>query len=234
VESSPEGDNTRDGDEQTRRADGDAPDSWHGGGPDGEETRLDDFWSMQLERPVPEEVVRKGTYLIRQQRFRELCEDASPARALNYLQNEVYAVVNHSDLEEESLFRSLLSHLLTPSARSTAGASEPQRPASRKRSRSAEPQEKVARQRESVTDSDMAEDASPSSSRVEVRRSLERPRYVISLEEDPAEGGSSGGGQPPSPARYKQRMDVYESLMKYMNADAKEPDSNLIDMLNID
>ena len=46
-------------------------------------------------------------------RFRELCEDQSPATALRFLQCEVSSVVNHDDNEEASNFRSLLAYLLS-------------------------------------------------------------------------------------------------------------------------
>lgn len=76
------------------------------------ELRLDDFWSMTLIRAGREEVVRRAVYQIRQQRFREMCEDQPPLTALRYLQTEVADVVDHSDSEEADIFRSLLPHLL--------------------------------------------------------------------------------------------------------------------------
>jgi len=222
----------KDGSTRARlNADGDNAES---SSPDGEDKRLDDLWSMRLERPEPEDIVRRGKYLIRQQHFRELCEDASPMKALSYLQNEVSELVNHDDPEEASLFRSLLTHLLAPSARSIPSAPA-SRTSRRKRTRSAEPEEKVARQRESGEDDDaMVDGTSSSQMRVEVRRSIEKPRSVFTFEEDPGERALSEGAQPPSPARYKQRLEVYEKLMKFVNADAKEPDKSLLDLISFD
>ncbi|KAI0271999.1 hypothetical protein BGY98DRAFT_179806 [Russula aff. rugulosa BPL654] len=37
------------------------------------EQRLDDFWSTSLSRPAREEIVRRGTFRIRCQQFRETC-----------------------------------------------------------------------------------------------------------------------------------------------------------------
>ena len=37
-----------------------------------------------------------------------------------------------------------------------------------------------------------------------------------------------------SPARYKQRTEVFEQLMKYVNSDAKQPDKDLIRLINVD
>lgn len=47
-------------------------------------------------------------------RFREMCEDSAPVKALHFLQSEVSSVVDHSDSQEEEIFRSLLTHLLAP------------------------------------------------------------------------------------------------------------------------
>ncbi|KAG1715773.1 hypothetical protein ID866_1397 [Astraeus odoratus] len=58
------------------------------------ELRLDDFWSMTLVR------------------FREMCEDQPALAALHYLQTEVGDVVDHANVEEADVFRSLLAHLL--------------------------------------------------------------------------------------------------------------------------
>ena len=46
-------------------------------------------------------------------RFREMCEEQPAVKALRYLQTEVSEVVDHTDPEETSVFRSLLAHLLS-------------------------------------------------------------------------------------------------------------------------
>lgn len=46
-------------------------------------------------------------------RFREMCETESSLAALQYLQQEVSAVVNHNDDEESAAFQRLLSVLLS-------------------------------------------------------------------------------------------------------------------------
>ncbi|KDN41422.1 hypothetical protein K437DRAFT_279066 [Tilletiaria anomala UBC 951] len=83
--------------------------------------RLDDFWQLTLVRPSVEDVLRQAKFLVRQQRFYEMTKGgkgagfASPTamQALTYLQTEVSAVVNHSDEGESTIFRKLMSHLLT-------------------------------------------------------------------------------------------------------------------------
>ncbi|KAL4078206.1 Muskelin N-terminus-domain-containing protein [Scleroderma yunnanense] len=110
-DSARDGDRDRDGD---REEDGNRQ---HRPQTRARELRLDDFWSMTLVRAGPEEVVRRGIYQIRQQRFREMCEDLPPLTALHYLQRDVADVVDHTNSEEADAFRSLLAHLLaiTPS-----------------------------------------------------------------------------------------------------------------------
>ncbi|KAF8134289.1 Muskelin N-terminus-domain-containing protein [Boletus edulis] len=116
---------TRGGDTEGAGEDGAGNGNWTEGGASGEEdrsrsglreTRLDDFWAMNLVRAAPDEVIRQAKYLIRRQRFREMCEEQPAVKALRYLQTDVSDVVDHTDPEETSVFRSLLAHLLSPSA----------------------------------------------------------------------------------------------------------------------
>lgn len=60
-------------------------------------------------------------------RFRELCEDGEPVKALSFLQGQVSAVVDHDDDNESAVFRSLLSHLLSQSRRTAEGSTPHQR-----------------------------------------------------------------------------------------------------------
>ncbi|PFH53700.1 hypothetical protein AMATHDRAFT_934 [Amanita thiersii Skay4041] len=79
-----------------------------------EEMRLNDLWSISLQRPLADMVVRRARFQIRRQQFREMCEDQSPIKALNFLQNEVADVVDHSDVAESEEFRALMTYLLMP------------------------------------------------------------------------------------------------------------------------
>lgn len=38
---------------------------------------------------------------------------------------------------------------------------------------------------------------------------------------------------PPSPARFKQRVEVFEALLEFINENAKEPSGNLLDCINV-
>ncbi|KAG6820280.1 hypothetical protein H0H93_002892 [Arthromyces matolae] len=79
------------------------------------EERMDDLWQMQLIRAGSDEIVRRAVYQLRQQQFREMCEDAAPIDALTFLQTDVSAFVDHSDAKETEEFQSLLTNLLFPS-----------------------------------------------------------------------------------------------------------------------
>lgn len=153
-----------------------------------------------------------------------MCEDGPPIKALTFLQTKVSAVVNHDDSQEAQAFRSLLSaHLLSAFPRTASGessASSSLRPISvagpstaredspppRKRSRSNSP----ARTTTATTNSD---DVS-----------------IIRWERDPCEPE----GTAPSPERFRQRTEMFERLMAFINEDAKQPDKDLLDILSND
>ena len=68
-------------------------------------------------------------------RFREMCEDGPPVKALNFLQTQVSSVVDHSNAKETETFRALLTHLLAPPSLSASSSysrsTAPSRPISR-------------------------------------------------------------------------------------------------------
>ncbi|KAI0685090.1 Muskelin N-terminus-domain-containing protein [Cerioporus squamosus] len=184
------------------------------------ESRLDDFWQLKIVRPSNEEIVRRALYEIRQQQFREMCEDGPPIKALTFLQTRVSSVVNHDDPEEAQVFRSLLSaHLLAAPARPTPPT------------RAATPVSSGGGRSGS---------GSPESGRADSPPPRKRSRptspmpggsgsgSVLRFEEDPIEAG----GNPPSPERYRQRTQMFERLLAFVNDDAKQPDENLLDMLS--
>ncbi|KAI0049849.1 hypothetical protein FA95DRAFT_1537340 [Auriscalpium vulgare] len=88
------------------------------------EHRLDDFWSMCLVRPGPDEIVRSARFQIRCQQFRELCDEVPAVQALKFLQTEVSNVVDHNTSEAET-FRVLLSRLLTRDAKVPPARKQP-------------------------------------------------------------------------------------------------------------
>ncbi|KAL6298386.1 Muskelin N-terminus-domain-containing protein [Sparassis latifolia] len=205
------------------------------------ENRLDDFWNMQLKRPAPESIVRKATYAVRQQQFREMCEDAPPVKALTFLQTEVSSVVNHADVEEAHQFQSLLSHLLTAPPRRvdttvTSGPVESRRDSEpvRKRSRSDTLADSAVIPSITLAEGDQPMgDATVESTSTSGEAGVTISQPVVRLEVDPGERAGSGRS-PPSPARFKQRTDVFETLLLYVNEDAKQPEKGLLELINTD
>ncbi|KAH8107718.1 Muskelin N-terminus-domain-containing protein [Cristinia sonorae] len=191
--------------------------------------RLDDFWSMQLQRPSSAEIVRRAKYLIRQQRFREMCEDSTPVSALAYLQTEVSSVVDHADPEEAQVFRSLLSHLLTPRSVQPEPTSNHVGPDA-----SHAPKEQPKTPAPGLDEDDPMEDAilveAPGSEAADEGTS----QSVVSLQRDVEVETLGDGLSSPSPERYKQRTEIFEKLMKFVNEDARQPDQNLWDMIDVD
>ncbi|KAL4244322.1 CTLH complex component protein [Abortiporus biennis] len=266
------------------------------GSVDEDDKRLDDFWMLKLKRPVPEDIIRRGKYLIRQQQFREMCEDGPPIKALSYLQTEVSAVVNHNDEDETILFRSLLSHLLIPTPRKSSSLTPSTPPSnsrtstpSRKRSRrdtspfeengsgpgggsgsggkhrmtSHENDTGTGTNTTTTADEDVAmsstneitesnvqsHSASSSMSSISSTSTSTSPgvKSLFTYNVDPLEsvaastsisGGTQGSSTEhhhhPSAARYKQRTEVFEQLLKFVNEDARQPERDLVNMINVD
>ncbi|KAI0335160.1 hypothetical protein GY45DRAFT_1317686 [Cubamyces sp. BRFM 1775] len=184
---------------------------------DADMKRLDDFWRLEIVRPSEEEITRRALFEVRKQQFREMCEDGPPIKALTFLQTKVSAVVNHDDPQEAQAFRSLLSaHLLSAFPRSAPGetASSSSRPTS------------VAGPSTAREDSPPPRKRSRSSSPARTSDDAS----IIRWERDPCEAE----GTAPSPERFRQRTEMFERLMVFINEDAKQPDKDLLDVLSND
>lgn len=159
-------------------------------------------------------------------------------KALNFLQKDVSATVDHSNSEETSTFRSLLSYLLMPSkpptpaiSRRTSGLdttdadseSEDSGAPPKKRSRQSTPEEAWT----SSLDEDqiMAEYASS-------ERSLQLKGGILSMKEDPEERGVRSDASSLSAERFKHRTEVFEKLLEFVGEDAKQPSGNLLDLVH--
>lgn len=197
-----------------------------------------------------------------------MCEEQPAVRALGFLQTEVSSVVDHSSMDEAALFRSLLTHLLNPTARSRPiipggggrsqgnGQSHQHQEGSRKRTRS-EDDWTNRLSGESDEDVDMSNWTSEASSGITtltfgedpLERSLQIPLVSTSTPSNTAPNtndphSTSGLASvptqtstdqpvPPSPTRFKQRVEVFESLLEFINESAKEPSGNLLDCINV-
>ncbi|TFY55491.1 hypothetical protein EVJ58_g8218 [Rhodofomes roseus] len=171
------------------------------------EHRLDDYWKMTLERQV-----WSGSLLI---------------PSLTELQASDRGYRAESDIRDPStaeaeVFRVLLSHLLslppggTSSTPSTSEAKDEDKDTPM-RSPESTP---LPSQDEEMTDSAQAETQTTK-------------RVPVTYDQDPLEETIQSGSQP-TPARFKQRTEVYERLLVFVNADAKQPDRSLVDLINTD
>lgn len=225
----------------------------------GKERRLDDFWRMTLIRPGSEEVIRMATYRIRRQQFREMCEEMPPIKALNFLQTEISAVVDHTDAQEAEAFRSLLTYLLTPSSSTSAASTkEPAKEEEhddlppRKRSRSDPPDHDSDPDHErgdqegvwtdKLGDEDEDEHTHSHSMRAVSAFSLQgiedplervfRRERNRGSEDAGEQESSSGGGL--SGARFSQRNEVFESMLQFVAESEKQPEGRLLDIIDVD
>ncbi|KIJ07718.1 hypothetical protein PAXINDRAFT_89958, partial [Paxillus involutus ATCC 200175] len=212
------------------------------------EMRLDDFWVMKLIRAAPDEVIRRARCQIRRQKFREMCEEQPPLKALRYLQTDVSEVVDHNNPEETSIFRSLLAHLLAPATPlviddpsvTSRDVIEPHEPP-KKRSRPNTPDEAWT----DVIDGDDDGELSPvnpsagyaPSSPLPPFNTLvgtqKRNRSILQMDEDAEEATfRDGDTKPLSAERFRQRTEVFEGLLVFVGEDAKQPEGSLLDLVD--
>lgn len=160
-----------------------------------------------------------------------MCDESAPVKALAFLQNEVSAVVDHDNPKEATIFRSLLSHLLAPKPEPSADSSTAD-PRSNGGSATPSSASSVGTTDGKWTNelpapaprADMDEDAVMLDAASEVLFSEAR------AEDDPYEL-TLRGGRPLAGTRFRQRTEVFESLLKFVEAEGKQPSGSLLDML---
>ncbi|KAJ1510516.1 Muskelin 1, intracellular mediator containing kelch motif [Coelomomyces lativittatus] len=84
-----------------------------GGNPDLKDhtqLRLNDFWELSLQKPDSTTLLRQCLFLIRKQKFLQLCQ-TNREEALFFLQHEISAVVDHEHTESVKAFSNLALHL---------------------------------------------------------------------------------------------------------------------------
>lgn len=168
-------------------------------------------------------------------RFRELCEEVPAVKALGFLQNDVSTAVDHNNPEETSVFRSLLSHLLVPSKPPTPAISRrPSDPdttgAESESEDSGAPPKK--RSRQSTPDETWTSKLDEDAAIMESTSPDRSYRAIITMKEDPEERGLRDTANPVSAERFQQRTEVFESLLKFVGKDAKQPSGNLLDIMS--
>ena len=175
----------------------------------------------------------------RRHRFREMCEEQPAVKALRYLQTEVSVVVDHTNPEETSVFRSLLAHLLSPSAMISAGDAptpskevvEREEPP-KKRSRANTPEEVWT----NVIDGDDDDTQRTPPGSIPLTRSStpgKRSRAVLQMEEDPVETRMREEGRKAvSAERFSQRTEMFERLLGFVGEEVKQPKGSLLDLVD--
>merc|ERR1711862_110886 len=87
------------------------------GGNPGEPTnpylRLGDFWKLELSKPEASCIKSTLVFLIRKQKFLELCV-TDHMNALKYLQQDLASIVDHNNEESSLMFRKLSKYLCQP------------------------------------------------------------------------------------------------------------------------
>jgi len=189
--------------------------------------RLDDFWQMTLLRTPIEDVVRRATLQIRKQQFREMCEDVSPAKALNFLRTTVLPVVDQDDPVETETYRGLLSYLFTPSSPPMSSHPHLKTPSS-----DSDHEDSPPRKRSRPNTPEDTEMSTPPAVDVPAPAAKIPPFDVqlVKETEDPQE--TSGGAAAISAARFQQRNALFESLMEFISEDAKQPSGSLLGALD--
>ncbi|KAF8514139.1 hypothetical protein JB92DRAFT_2920225 [Gautieria morchelliformis] len=170
--------------------------------------RLDDFWSMTFERPTRKEMVRRTKFIARRQHFKELCDTVPSVQALTFLQRDVHAVVDHLSDEETATFRALQSHLFDKASPSQAS-----------------PTDTSGEDIEMMTAGDASLDSSDSALKHSSRSYMPG---IPELERDEQEVDTH---PELTPELFRQRTFVFESLLELINADAKQPSTDLINLV---
>ena len=169
-----------------------------------------------------------------------MCEEQPAVKALRYLQSEVSDVVDHTNPEETSVFRSLLAHLLSPSALISVGdpsissgdAVEREEPP-KKRSRPNTPDEVWTNVIDG--DDDDAQHPSPTPPESIPRCSTpgKRNRAVLQMDEDAVETRMrEEGSKAVSAERFGQRTDMFERLLAFVGGEVKQPQGSLLDLVD--
>ncbi|KAF9073645.1 Muskelin N-terminus-domain-containing protein [Rhodocollybia butyracea] len=206
--------------------------------------RLSDFWKMKLKRLTSDEVIRRSAYLIRQQRFKEMCGTQPAVQSLIYLQNQVSEVVNHDDPDETQLFRSLLTHLLVHSSPISPPSPSSGHNDLASSSLMVSPDSspiKVDRLELLSTDpgsllATPPPTAAPTWSEPgkEVNQAQAPQSDKLQAGEDPFERMLHLTEESVSDECFAQRTKTFEAILEFVNANAKQPAGSLLDLVDVD
>jgi len=169
-----------------------------------------------------------------------MCEEQQAVKALRFLQTDVSAVVDHTNPEETSTFRALLAHIFsTPMATNDSLADSTSTPNDITAESSEEPPKKRSRPNTpdetwtSRLDDDDDEMPDASASAITTLSGQKRRHAVLSMEEDLMEIAlRDPSTKPLSAERFRQRTEVFESLLQFIGEDEKQPMGSLLDMVD--
>ncbi|XP_017485402.1 PREDICTED: muskelin isoform X1 [Rhagoletis zephyria] len=86
--------------------------------------RLDDFWTLELEKPKRNEILMHCRYLVRKLHYEEMAR-TDQLKAMQYLRNHVAEVIDHSNAEQVNNFHKLASLLFRTDDSSAAAGRSP-------------------------------------------------------------------------------------------------------------
>lgn len=182
-----------------------------------------------------------------------MCEEAPPFTALSFLKNNVSEVVDHKNPKESELFRALMRHLLSnPDATLSKSAVPtpksprspvPDSPSSQtshredNRESSSRPRKRPKPERqESGEWTNEIEDDVSAFPVIHTHDGVQRLRDVVDPLEAVIRGKSPGAGSSSGDhlngARYGQRTEVFETLLKLVMDGEKQPSESLLDLVD--
>jgi len=182
--------------------------------------KVDELWCMSLVRPTHDDILRKARFNVRRQQFREMCGKTDSVRALNFLRTEVAAVVDHNDSNEASSFRYLMSHLL----------SLPQSPLISKRKPVPLPDGEPEEDMEFQVDGNIESLVRSASDQSPTMIASGLPDFAWTHSTTQASGSCDNVRALPK-EQFQERTSVFETILEFINDAAKEPSTNLIDLV---
>ena len=157
-----------------------------------------------------------------------MCEEEAPVKALNFLQTQVSSVVDHANVKETEMFRSLLTHLLSPASHSRPPSSPVKRDESREASSRPRKRSRAERHDTGEWTSKLPQGDShgyASDETLRLRDVVDPLESVVRGEE--ADSTLTG-------ARYSQRTEVFENILKFIVDSEKQPTESLLDLVEQD
>jgi hypothetical protein len=186
-----------------------------------------------------------------------MCEEESPVKALEFLQTQVSSVVDHGNAKETEIFRSLLTHLLTPSllplsapaegrsgrsSTPTSSSSNTSSGLEHEDSREISPRPKKRSRAERKNSGEWTNEIPVEGNSFDISGGVQMLRDLVDpIEAIIRDGGGTEGVTEPAPslssltgARYSQRTEVFEGILSFITDGEKQPSESLLDLIERD